>query len=90
MADLCNPCLRDCPIYEYCEYRHATTTNADRIRAMSDEELAKEIAWLVVEAFDQVAPEWKWKIDRDNRIAGTAKDMLTWLQSPADGGDHDA
>jgi hypothetical protein len=65
-------------------------TNADRIRAMSDEELAKEIAWLVVEAFDQVVPEWKWKIDRDNRIAGTAKDMLVWLQSPADGGDDHA
>lgn len=60
-------------------------TNADRIRAMSDEELAKEIAWLVVEAFDQVVPGWGWKIDRDNRIAGTAKDMLDWLQSLAGG-----
>ena len=31
-------------------------TNADRIRAMTDGEMAKEIAWLIVEAMKQLHP----------------------------------
>ena len=61
----------------------AVPSNADKIRAMTDEELAEKIVWLVVKAFDQVVHEWKWKVDRDNRIAGTAKDVLDWLKQEA-------
>ena len=58
-------------------------TNADRIRAMTDEKLAEEIAWIIVEAIDQCFPKVAWKIDRDSRISGTAKDMIEWLRQEA-------
>lgn len=47
-------------------------TNADRIRAMSDEELA---GFLAVIAGD--------------KIGGTAKYWLQWLQQPAEEADHE-
>lgn len=67
--------MRNCLYYK-------EATNADRIRAMSDEELAK----------------WGSEITRcDYCPAKPCKSLfhcetqwLAWLQSPADGGDHDA
>ena len=60
-----SPCIG-----EACQ--HQTPSNADRIRAMSDDELADEILdWLVA----MYSVEW------------TPKNILSWLKSPADKGD---
>lgn len=58
--------------------------NADRIRAMSDAELADEIAWLIVEAMKQLHPFAKWKAEDSELIAGTAEEMLDWLIQEAE------
>lgn len=60
---------------------HAKTTNADRIRSMSDEELAK-----FIERSD--CPPYDGTCDKDNITC--SKCWLDWLQSPTDGGDHNA
>lgn len=58
------------------EYLHQqkTKTNADRIRAMSDEELAKEFAMLA--GWDRS------EYEKAKRI-GIEKVMLDWLKQPA-------
>ena len=62
----CNAC---CPLTE-------PQTNADRIRAMSDEELAEFLRWDVC-----------IKIKGDNRMCNGWCDecVLEWLKQPADG-----
>ena len=59
-------------------------TNADRIRAMTDGEMAKEIAWLIVEAMKQLHPFAKWKAEDSELIRGTAEEMLDWLKQEAE------
>ena len=61
-------------------WRRGRMTNVDRMRKMSDEELATEIAWLIVEAMKQLHPFAKWKIENSELIAGTAEEMLDWLK----------
>lgn len=57
-------------------------TNADRIRAMSDEELADQL----VISLDGLAPCKMWAAPATGKIylsgATAARDMLTWLQQP--------
>ena len=60
---------------------HKPKTNADRIRAMTDEELAK-----FIERSD--CPPHNGTCDNDN--ISCTKCWLDWLQSPSDGGDHNA
>jgi len=55
-------------------------TNADRIRAMTDEELADEIALLIVEAMKQLHPFAKWKAEDRELISGTSEEVLEWLK----------
>ena len=55
-------------------------TNAERIRQMTDEELADEIAWLIVEAMKQLHPFAKWKAEDSELIRGTSEEMLEWLK----------
>lgn len=69
------------------EYLHSLKpqTNADRIRAMSDEELAD---WLARSQIDNVAEALKiacipWEQHPDLREL-TAKDILEWLKQPAE------
>ena len=57
-----------------------TQTNADRIRAMSDEELAWE---LMVWRFDAFA---KAKGD-EGTLPSSQKTILDWLKQPIDGGE---
>ncbi len=59
-------------------------TNADRIRAMSDKELADELLYIHCQGFLEAYQ------DEDEFGDFTEKDWLQWLQSPAEGGDHDA
>jgi hypothetical protein len=59
-------------------------TNADRIRQMTDEELAAEIAWLVVVAIKQLHPFARWKATDEELIRGTAGDIGEWLKMEAD------
>jgi len=58
-------------------------SNADKIRQMSDEELAKEIAWLIVEAMKQLHPFSTWKASDEKMIQGTADELLDWLKQEA-------
>lgn len=67
-------------------------TNADRIRAMTDEELAKRIYWWQYEGFVgiqfcQRRPECIEAIDRDDDIPdeNCIACMKRWLQQPAEG-----
>ena len=59
-------------------------TNGDRIRQMTDEELAHEIAWLIVAAVKQLHPFASWKEEDSELIRGTAEDMIPWLKREAD------
>ncbi len=78
--------------YEFClddccpEFEAAVETNADRIRAMSDEELAQAIYEMVqgsveglLEMFDLPA-----RIDSVVRVEPYKKRLLSWLQQPAE------
>lgn len=62
------------------------TSNADRIRAMSDEELANELGFVAQDAFLYGCGEREgMKLYPFENYSNT----LDWLQSPADGGDGD-
>lgn len=60
-------------------------TNADRIRAMSDEKLADWIARTqisnVAEAIEVIGVAWE---QPDNLKDGVKKECLEWLQQPAE------
>ena len=81
--------------YEFClddccpEFEAAVETNADRIRAMSDEELADWISRTqvsnVAEDFEVIGYVWK---QPDNLKDGVKKECLEWLQQPAEVSDH--
>ena len=66
-----------CPAYGKCkQYKPNYTTNADRIRAMSDEELAEFLG-------DWAQRHRAWMCDSQG-------ECLAWLQEPAkDGGNDD-
>lgn len=55
-------------------------SNADRIRAMTDEELAAELA---------AVADWDRKQYRKAKQIGIKKVMLDWLQQTADGGQNE-
>jgi hypothetical protein len=61
-------------------------TNADRIRAMTDEELADWIARTqianVAEALEIVGVQWERKAGMKDEMS---KEVLEWLQQPAKG-----
>jgi hypothetical protein len=61
-------------------------TNADRIRAMTDEELADWIARTqianVAEALEIVGVPWERKAGMKDEVS---KEVLEWLQQPAEG-----
>lgn len=58
-------------------------TNADRIRAMNDEELAEQL----VVSLDGIAPRTMWAAPATGKmyLSGelAVKDMLAWLTQPA-------
>ena len=67
----------ECTAY-FCEYRRKKQTNADRIRAMSDEELA-DMLWETGRNYRAVCadPVVDYNEHRDNLIA--------WLKQPSKG-----
>lgn len=65
----------------FCEYRMKKQTRADKIRAMSDEELAEWLTEFANEAFAAGAI-------RFGGALMTEHDRLTWLQQPAAGGER--
>ena len=69
--------------YKDCPYRTEPITNAQKIRAMSDEELAWELMLWRCEA-----------VARHHGISSeypdTQKTILEWLQQPAKGGENNA
>lgn len=74
---ICDECYNtsDAPTkWEAAEY-YEPDTNADRIRAMSDEELARELA--LVAGWD------RHEYEKAKRI-GTEKVMLDWLKQPTE------
>ena len=78
-------CFEDgrCHALGNCENK--IVTNADRIRAMSDEELADWISRTqvsnVAEAFEVIGYVWK---QPDNLKDGVKKECLEWLKQPAE------
>ena len=84
----CRTCKTDCVRadgnygYTFCDkYTHPPMTNADRIRAMSDEEMAEFISSI---------PMCVGKVDEDlNCEIDVCKEcFLKWLQQPAEEEDH--
>ena len=75
--------LGECDQPETCKAYVPVITNADRIRAMSDEELAWELMLWRCEA-----------VARHHGISSeypdTQKTILEWLQQPAKGGENHA
>ena len=61
------------------------TTWGDKIRAMSDEELAMELGWMVQDAFLYGAGE---RIGMKRYPFDNYESTLDWLQSPAGGDTH--
>lgn len=77
-----------CPGYDKCErYKPDYKTNADRIRAMSDEELAKHLVDIVW--YCHFCTE-HWRIDNEPLMRvekcdkKCAENCLKWLQQPAE------
>ena len=68
------------------EREHPTMTNADRIRAMSDEEMAVFLyEWSPLEFCGHVCP----RLRDDIPCKGECFEMRReWLQQPCDGGDN--
>lgn len=60
----CERCVHGCVVKEYYE----PMTNADRIRAMSDEELAEHFSELIKDTYE-------------NEYCKDVNDWLNWLQS---------
>ena len=63
-------------------------TNGDRLRAMTDEELAEAFAQQMVEFVYRVASNLGYDIGTEKQLLleQNKADWLQWLQSPADGG----
>ena len=76
-----------CPGYDKCkQYKPNYTTNADRIRSMSDDELA---VWLVDKTVYQESafssPSYlNFLTDADDTKAGAIKGTVEWLKQPAE------
>ena len=64
-------------------------TNADRLRAMSDEELAEFIGGIYTLERDAWGDYDPCVVVESVKIRDK-EDMLSWLQSSVNGGDHDA
>lgn len=73
------PCSPACPLFGDCvvafqnEQKKRVQTNADRIRAMSDEELATDLLWMLEGLCEDGIPGHEY--------------MRRWLQQPAEEGD---
>ena len=67
-------------------------TNRDRLRAMSNDELAEAFAQHMVGLVCRVASNFDYDIGAEKQylLEKNKADWIQWLQSPADGGDHDA
>lgn len=75
-------------------YRPVIITNADRIRAMSDEELAEFISKLDTydgSSFCRSLPQCEADVDADVLIPSErcSECLLYWLQQPAGGADDE-
>lgn len=69
----------------FCEYRMKKQTNADRIRAMSDEELANWLARTQYANMMEAAEIFGTKLPfKEETLKGSEKECLEWLQQPAD------
>lgn len=64
----------DCP-YDECPIPDFSKTNADRIRAMSDEELAE-----FMEPYDSGCPRWKEKPIQCSKRTNCRECWLDWLR----------
>ena len=90
----CRTCKTDCARadgnygYTFCDkYTHPPMTNADRIRAMSDEELVNFLMRLMGHAqcfAEGIFPYHPCPQEQNCKQCG-----LDWLQQPAEEDDHD-
>lgn len=75
-CDVWHHCGRDCP-----EWEPKALTNADRIRSMSDEEMADFLTEFSFEAFAAGAIKF-------SNVIMDAQKRLLWLQQPAEEESH--
>ena len=70
----------------FCEYRRKKQTNADRIRAMNDEELANWLALTqyvnMMEAAEIFGAQLPFE---EETLNGSEQECLQWLKQPAEG-----
>ena len=71
----------DCP-YDKCPVPNFPTTNADRIRGMTDEELAEYLICDIEAEAIRRAGRYITAVEIDRAIA----DCLSWLKSPVEDG----
>lgn len=74
--------VKDYPPYLSYPKPRRPQTNGDRIRAMTDEELARFICDM------RIGCDMCQGSDLCNHVDGRANGMVKWLQQPAEGGDE--
>ena len=90
----CRTCKTDCVRangnygYTFCDkYTHPPMTKADRIRAMSDEELANWLARTQYANMMEAAEIFGAKLPfKEETLKDSEKECLEWLQQPCGGG----
>ena len=76
--------MRNCTYY-------SEATNGDRLRILSNEELAETFAWHMVELVCRVASNFGCDLGPEKQLLfeQNKTDWFDWLQSPADRGNWD-
>lgn len=78
-------------IREWADMLTNPKTNGDRLRILSNEELAETFAWHMVELVCRVASNFGCDLGPEKQLLfeQNKTDWFDWLQSPADRGDWD-
>lgn len=81
--DLCGVISRPCQVCDGAGFQEVPLTNGDRIRAMTDEELAKALFNMQKEVCRHIAIAADFPPDELD-FADEAPDILNWLKQPAE------
>ena len=78
-CEVWHECGKDCP-----EWDNAIKTNADRIRAMSDEELAVWITSIRLDIINEMCKTFDVEIEMPIPTVENTADVCEWLKQPAE------
>ena len=67
-----------------CPYRTEPVTNADKIRAMSDEELAVWLTSIRLDTINEMCKKFDVEIEMPIPTAENTADVCEWLKQPAE------